>query len=615
MVQKAGKRRMVYDALQSRDSAEDLTCEGKRGESAESSNWLAGDGSVDSHGHSADKRKTGGWRAAPLIFGTELCERLATLGLQRNLVLYLTKEMHFSNPDSAEMVLNFVGALYLTPFLGGFAADAYLGRFWAITVFATIQVVGMVFLTLSATVSSLRPPPCIPNSSNPCQPSHGIQLGVLYLGLFFFAVGNGGIKPNVSTLGADQFDEGDPNERKQMSHFFNWFYFIISIGSLLSVTLFVYIQDNVGFGWGFGIPAAVMMVAVVVFLAGSRIYRFKPPGGSALTTIAQVAVAATRKRRVCLSHDRTLYEGSFQGRGPVERLNHTDQLVFLDRAAIPVGIKDSNFSFASPWQLCTVTKVEEVKAILKVLPIWASTLLVWTALSQMETFTVEVGAAMDRHVTAKFLFPSASLAVFELFNIIFILPMYDRFFVPFARRFSGHPQGITTLQRIGTGMIFSTLAMLVAALVETKRVQVARDNGLLDRPELTIPMSIFWLVPQNFLRGSTEIFTQIGQLEFFYHEAPERMRSLGSAIYLSTIGCGFFLSSALVTAVNKFTRDGDGPGWLTNNLNRSRLNYFYFLLAALSCANFLLFLVCSSWYKYKKVTSHSYIRIDEPSEA
>lgn len=49
--------------------------------------------------------------------------------------------MHFSNPDSAEMVLNFVGALYLTPFLGGFAADAYLGRFWAITVFATIQVV------------------------------------------------------------------------------------------------------------------------------------------------------------------------------------------------------------------------------------------------------------------------------------------------------------------------------------------------------------------------------------------------------------------------------------------------------------------------------------------
>jgi peptide/histidine transporter 3/4 len=280
-----------------------------------------------------------------------------------------------------------------------------------------------------------------------------------------------------------------------------------------------------------------------------------------------------------------------------------------------VGIKDSNVSLASPWQLCSVTQVEEVKMILKVLPIWASTLLVWTALSQMETFTVEVGATMDRHVTTKFLFPSASLAVFELVNIIFILPLYDRFVVPLLRRFSGYPQGITALQRIGAGMVYSTLAMLVAALVETKRVQVARDRGLLDRPELTIPMSIFWLVPQKFLRGSTEIFTQIGQLEFFYNEAPERMRSLGTAIYLSTIACGFFLSSALVTAVNKFTRGGDSPGWLTDNLNRSRLDLFYLLLAGLSFCNFLLFLACSSWYKYKKVNSQSYTRIDEHNEA
>jgi peptide/histidine transporter 3/4 len=67
---------------------------------------------------------------------------------------------------------------------------------------------------------------------------------MLYVGLYLIALGNGGIKPNVSTLGADQFDESDPNERKHMSNFFNWFYFIISIGSLLSVTVFVYIQVN-----------------------------------------------------------------------------------------------------------------------------------------------------------------------------------------------------------------------------------------------------------------------------------------------------------------------------------------------------------------------------------
>jgi peptide/histidine transporter 3/4 len=65
------------------------------------------------------------------------------------------------------------------------------------------------------------------------------------VGLYLIAFGNGGIKPNVSTLGADQFDDSDPNERKHMSNFFNWFYFIISIGSLLSVTVFIYIQVKI----------------------------------------------------------------------------------------------------------------------------------------------------------------------------------------------------------------------------------------------------------------------------------------------------------------------------------------------------------------------------------
>jgi peptide/histidine transporter 3/4 len=117
-----------------------------------------------------------------------------------------------------------------------------LGRFWAIAVFATIQVVGMMLLTLSAAIPSLRPPPCPSNPYIPCQAAYGYQIGVLYVGLYLIALGNGGIKPNVSTLGADQFDESDANERKHMSSFFNWFYFIISIGSLISITVFVYIQ-------------------------------------------------------------------------------------------------------------------------------------------------------------------------------------------------------------------------------------------------------------------------------------------------------------------------------------------------------------------------------------
>jgi peptide/histidine transporter 3/4 len=185
---------------------------------------------------------------------------------------------------------------------------------------------GMVFLTLSAAIPSLRPPPCPSYPKTLCQPAYGYQIGMLYVGLYLIALGNGGIKPNVSTLGADQFDESDRNERKHMSNFFNWFYFIISIGSLLSVTVFVYIQDNVGFGWGFGIPAIVMIIAVVIFMVGSKIYRFKPPRGSPLATIAQVVIAAARKRHHGPISETLLYAGPVHGqRGPIEKIFHTEQ--------------------------------------------------------------------------------------------------------------------------------------------------------------------------------------------------------------------------------------------------------------------------------------------------
>jgi peptide/histidine transporter 3/4 len=86
------------------------------------------------------------------------------------------------------------------------------------------------------------------------------------------------------------------------------------------------LQDNVGFGWGFGIPAIVMIIAVVIFMVGSKIYRFKPPGGSPLATIAQVVIAAARKRHHGPISETLLYAGPVHGRrGPIEKICHTEQ--------------------------------------------------------------------------------------------------------------------------------------------------------------------------------------------------------------------------------------------------------------------------------------------------
>ncbi len=69
-----------------------------------------------------------------------------------------------------------------------------------------------------------------------------------------------------------------------------------------------------------------MLLAVVIFMAGSNIYRFKAPQGSPLTTIAQVAVAAAWKQNVGpLSDEAVLYTGPILGSGPIEKLCHTEQ--------------------------------------------------------------------------------------------------------------------------------------------------------------------------------------------------------------------------------------------------------------------------------------------------
>ena len=117
------------------------------------------------------------------------------------------------------------------------------------------------------------------------------------------ALGTGGLKSSVSGFGSDQFDESNKDERNQMTNFFNWFFFLISIGSLAAVTILVYIQDNLGRRWGYGICACAIVAGLVLFLAGTRKYRFKKLVGSPLTQIATVFVAAWKKRNLELPAD------------------------------------------------------------------------------------------------------------------------------------------------------------------------------------------------------------------------------------------------------------------------------------------------------------------------
>jgi peptide/histidine transporter 3/4 len=109
------------------------------------------------------------------------------------------------------------------------------------------------------------------------------------------------------------------------------------------------------------------------------------------------------------------------------------------------------------------------------------------------------------------------------------------------------------------------------------------------------------------LLGAAEVFTFVGQHEFFYEQAPDTMRSFCSTLALLTNSLGNYLSSLIVTIVDYITTEDGNSGWIPNNLNKGHLDYFFWLLAGLSFVNMLVYIVYAKKYKQKKAChlSHS----------
>lgn len=107
-----------------------------------------------------------------------------------------------------------------------------------------------------------------------------------------------------------------------------------------------------------------------------------------------------------------------------------------------------------------MTQVEEVKILIRMLPIIASTIIMNTCLAQLQTFSVIQGNYMEPHLgTWKIATPS--ITVIPLIFMVFLLPLYEFFFIPFARDITGHPNGVTQLQRVGIGLFLSIIPSLL----------------------------------------------------------------------------------------------------------------------------------------------------------
>ncbi|KAF8390284.1 hypothetical protein HHK36_024809 [Tetracentron sinense] len=495
-----------------------------------------------------------------------------------------------------------VGGTNFAPLLGGFISDMYLGKFRTIAVASFASLMGMLALTLTASVPELHPPSCTRDLHLQDQcigPTKG-QLGFLYISLGLLAIGAGGIRPCSLPFGVDQFDHTTEEGKKDISSFFNWYYFTFTIVMLMAFTVIVYIQTVVGWAWGLAIPTMLTFSSIVIFFLGTRVYVYIDPEGSIFSGIAQVFVAAYRKRGLKLPATKEQHEVLFDP--PLKddvslKLPITQQFRFLNKAAVILeGEVNANGSCLNKWSLCSVQQVEEIKCLINIVPIWASGIICFTSVHQQGTVTVTQAMQMDLHFGANFELPPGSIQMVSMVTLGIWVPLYDRVLVPILRKFTKHEGGITVLQRMGIGILFSTLAMFVAGLVEEKR----RASAILHpRPDGISPTSVLWLIPQLVLTGLAESFNLIGQTEFYYKEFPEHMRSIGNSLFFCTMGGAGFVSSFIVTIVHNNTGKHGSPNWMASNLNAGKLDYFYFLIAALGILNLIFFIVFARAYRYK----------------
>ncbi|KFK44623.1 hypothetical protein AALP_AA1G282800 [Arabis alpina] len=539
------------------------------------------------------EKKRGGWRAVTFILGNETLERVATMGISANFMAYFTKVFHMELVEASVVYNLWSGFTNLAPLLGAIISDAYIGRFKTIAYASFFTLLGLMTVTLTAWLPQLHPPPCNIHQPDSCNGPNKLQFGILLLGLGFLSIGSGGIRPCSIPFGTDQFDQRTEQGLIGMESFFNWYYLTFSLVLIITHTVLIYIQDNISWVLGFSIPAGFMACALVLFFVGMRFYVYVKPEGSVFSGIARVIVAASKKRNLEISAG--VDDGTVQYYDPpvkpgvLSKLPLTNQFKFLDKAAvIAEGDLRSDGIPANKWRLCSVQDVEEVKCLIRIVPVWSAGIICIVAMTAQTTFIIPQATKMDRHMGPHFEIPPGSVSVITFITISIWLPIYDRILIPSLWRI--HKFRFTLLQRMGIGIVFGILSTFTAGFVETVRRTRASESA---------QMSVFWLALQLILMGLSESFNFIGQIEFFNTQFPEHMRSIANSLFPLSFGASNYLSSLLVTTVHKLSGRKHQPGWLNNDLDRGKLDYFYYLIAGLGVVNLVYFWYCARSYRYK----------------
>ncbi len=203
-----------------------------------------------------------------VLFGTEMWERFNFYGMRAILTLFMVNALMLGESNASIIYGGFLALCYLTPLLGGFISDKYLGNRSCIMLGGTLMAIGQFSLFYSATIydSNLD-----------------LSKGIFWLGLFVIIFGNGFFKPNISSMVGSLYP---PQEKTKLDSAFTIFYMGINIGALLSqyfVPLIAdvkvdNVQDPTVFKWGYLMACIAMVLGTLVFFFLKNKYVVTPDG-------------------------------------------------------------------------------------------------------------------------------------------------------------------------------------------------------------------------------------------------------------------------------------------------------------------------------------------------
>ncbi|RDX92142.1 Protein NRT1/ PTR FAMILY 1.2, partial [Mucuna pruriens] len=586
----------------------------------------------------SNREAKGGLKTLPFILANQGFEKMASFGISLNMILYLTREYGMETAAATQVILLSSAASGITPIIGAFLADCYVGRYSTVAFGSVVNFLGTLLFWLTAMIPQLRP--SCDQITKSCSSPTTAQLGLLYVSLGLMTVGSGGVRASSLAFGIDQIGSKDNNEGI-IEGYFSWSYAVTAVASLIGMTILVYLQENLGWKVGLGVPVVLMFMSMMSFFVASSFYVKLETKGSVISNSARVVVASFKNRHLSLPlhvsdgmyycekdsamhmpSDKLRYEimnhiwmniANFDFRSKsnfglkqaniilllrIVKFAELDIYGFLNKACLiknPLQDLTQDGRAENPWSLCTVEEVEALKALIKIVPIWITGMIMSVNLSQGSIIVLQA-SSMDRHITSHFEIPAASMATFLIIFAVVWIVLYDRVIIPSASKVRGQPTRLRVKQRLGVGLFATCLSVASLAVVEGIRRKMAIEEGLQEHPEGVVSMSVLWLLPKEAFDGIAEALSAIGQNEFYICELPQSMSSIGSTLFGLGMSGGSLIASSLLSLVDKVTKGEGKVSWVSSNINNGHYDYYYWLIFGLMLANFLYFLYCSKAY-------------------